>query len=91
MTRRYDKQVWDAYEITAASDAVAAQVDLDPIISTVNAILSVPLLPAISQVTALQKALADLITAGGNLTAAITDAELVLGAPCMALLPQPTP
>lgn len=82
----YQRQA-TAYELTTATAAVAAAVvDLDPIVDAVNAILSVPLLPAIPQVTALQKALADMVTAGTNLTSAITDADIVLALPCVAAI-----
>ena len=74
-----------AYELTSAVDAVnlAGAVDVAPIVTAVNNILSVPLLPAIPQVTALQAALTSVTSAAASLTDAVTDGLTILGAACV--------
>lgn len=74
-----------AFEVTSALNAInSAVVDIAPIIAAVTAILNIPLLPAIPQVTALQEALTNVTTASTNLTTAITTATTALAAPCIA-------
>lgn len=72
-------------EITLVTDAInLAVVNIQPIIDAVNAILLVPGLPAIPEVTALQDALTAVTNAAADLTTAINNALTALGAACIA-------